>query len=298
MAERPPGKEPVPNYELEREFSDTEGHRTTDVLQPDPQLGTGGTRPAHRHAFTQGPGPSDPGGQPENWTNNPNEAGDPILQGIMMEGGGRAALGAGLQLLGRPMRAMAMRTSGGRARMALDEAGAPVQPAKGEFGQALKPRGTFNPEQAIQGVKGTVTEGLSGMPAGQALAVLNRLKSSATPGDVARIEEAIAQIESAATQMTPGAQRIADAQKALEYKLPHMHELGAAGGAAALLGHFGHKGMAFLPALTIAARNANPIAGRLMMDAPKLEPIAERLPTLLMQAFGAQPNTPGSIPHE
>lgn len=64
---------------------------------PEPDLGEG---PVHDPTNMERlfPGPSDPGGRPEHWTNNPNESGDLITQGLMLEAGGRA-IGAPFQAI-------------------------------------------------------------------------------------------------------------------------------------------------------------------------------------------------------
>lgn len=79
---------------------------------PAPDLGEG---PVHDPTNMERlfPGPNDPGGRPENWTNNPSESGDLITQGLMLEAGARAS--------GAPFRAIAparMSDPAGAARMA------------------------------------------------------------------------------------------------------------------------------------------------------------------------------------
>jgi len=234
------------------------------------------------------PGPETESGRPANWTNNPNESGDIVTQGIMMEGGVRGALG----LLGAVARPIIASTAGGRARMALDEAGAPVSAPKGEFGQAVKPTGTFNPAATVEG--GT----FAGMEAGKAIAVLERAKAAAPSSAAADIDAEIARIRASASEMTAADQRIAEAQAALKYRVPGAHEVGMGAAAGAALHYAGHGGLGPLAAAALAAKNATPLMGRVALPLARgaeAAPVAGTagigpMSLLLQAAAGAQRN--------
>jgi len=196
-------------------------------------------------------------------------------------------LGNGLGMLGRAVRGGLARTAGGRARIALDEAGASVSAPKGEFGQTVKPTGTFNPAATVEG--GT----FEGMEAGRAIEALERAKAVAPSSQSAAIDEEIARIRTAASEMTPADKRIAAAREALQFHRPGVHEVTAGSALGAVLhysglGH-GVMGGPLAALVTAGARNARPIAGRLIA-APQVEFAGGPMSLLLQAAAGAQGN--------
>lgn len=188
-------------------------------------------------------------------------------------------VGHGLDTLGRA----ASRTAGGRARAFLDAKGEPLSAPRGPFNESVKPQGTFNPEAPVSG--GT----FEGMQAGKALEALERIKSRMPAGGASEIETEIARVRAASTAAPDP--RIAHAQDALKLKLPGAHGVGAgllAEGALHYAGH-GMHGLGPIALAMLAAKNANPLAGRVLMNASQPKNIARGMggvPLLLQAALG------------
>lgn len=163
-----------------------------------------------------------------------------------------AGIGAFLSMLSPMGRAIQM-SKGGQARAFLDEQGAPVKPAAQSYGATAEAE--FNPDAIVKGGS------LDGMKAGEAVALLQKSKA-AQPGNAAAIDAEIARIQGEHV-VEPGLHPdIPAAQKDLEFRLPGLHDTGAAAGLAAIAHYAGHGSISPIALALLLARNAKPIAGR------------------------------------
>lgn len=220
-----------------------------------PQVATHAGRIARGTLSAAGTGAVTAGSEAALHGEAPEDVAAAVGQGAMggtLAGAGAGVAGAALGAAGRAV----LGSRGGQARTYLNEQHAPVSPPQRSFGQP-EPM-TYDPATPI------ATGDLAGMPAGEAIAMLEKqiphIPASARP---AFLEE-IASIKAGASTKPVVDPEVARAQDELKFKLPGSHGLGAMGGAAALLHLGGHTHLTPLAGAILAAKNASPIAGRVL----------------------------------